>query len=239
MENIEILTDYASGEMTLNEMNKLFNDEYYQEREKVREYTNKFVKGDLEGAARVILSMAIGITSMGPLFFKDLCEKLHKDFGTDDKDFNYATAYVNTMRVHLNTQLYDLRTEIWCNLLDWTKIIERYLGISYSEQCKYFGLFGENGNHIRSMYHGITLNYGKKHIKADYHSDGINGCFMAAIVLLRFIKKYNMEKIIEQNQDNEMFISMLNGFNQLRSMLNEFFNSTDSEKKVHELYDNK
>ena len=48
-----------------------------------------------------------------------------------------------------------------------------------------------------------------------------------------------MEKVIEQNQDNEMFMSMLNGFNQLRSMLNDFFNSTDSEKKVHELYDNK
>ena len=108
MENIEILTDYASGEMTLNEMNALFNDEYYQEREVVREYTNKFAKGDLEDAARVLLSMTIGITSMGPLFFKDLVENLHKDFGTDNKDFNYATAYVNTMRVHLNTQLYCL-----------------------------------------------------------------------------------------------------------------------------------
>lgn len=238
MENIEILADYASGEMTLNEMNELFNDEYYQECEIVREYTNAFNKKDFVTVRHCLLAMTAG-TTLGPLFFKDLADKLNKDFPVKGRPLEYGFLYRSVMRHHVHVQLFNLSEELGSPLIDWTKIIERYLNIDYSEQNNYFGLFGEGGNHIHSMYHGITLNYGKKHIKTDYHSDGIHGCFMAAIVLLRSIKKYNMEKIIEQNQDNEMFMSMLNGFNQLRSKLIDFFLSYESVKKVHELYDNK
>ena len=237
MENIEVLMDYASGEMTLNEMNELFNDEYYQKRKTVKEYTDAFNKKDFVTVRHCLLAMTAG-TTLGPLFFKDLVDKLNKDFPVKGRPLEYGFLYRSVMHHHVNIQLYNLSEELGSPLLDWTKIIERYLGIDYSEQCKYFGLFGEGINYLEAK-RGITLNYGKKHIIAHCVIDDCNTPFLTAILLLRYIKKYNMEKIIEQNQDNELFMSMLNGFNQLRLKLDDFFLSYESVKKVHELYDNK